>query len=240
METTLWLRVRAQRALCAAAILARAAALIVRRPRLVPVLLNPDSALIAVSRAFTCCAALSRPAFNSAIMSMCSPRARIVANNNRKLRGPLHQLEEHAQCLIKLVVFRCAESVVLPYSVLMNRITRGFYPFRKFTEIEFDDSSVVQLLPCGIGHSGLPAGVTRKRGVPGYCASARITLARSSKLVRFTELAGRIISNETDPKECGLEVCYEIAHLGVGSRPDWMGLLRVRLDVSSSFATQRS
>ncbi len=129
---------------------------------------------------------------------------------------------------------------MLPYSVLMNRITRGFYPFRKFTEIEFDDSSVVQLLPCGIGHSGLPAGVTRKRGVPGYCASARITLARSSKLVRFTELAGRIISNETDPKECGLEVCYEIAHLGVGSRPDWMGLLRVRLDVSSSFATQRS
>src|SRR2546426_10015947 len=73
METTLWLRVRAQRALCAAAILARAAALIVRRPRLVPVLFNPLSALIAVSRAFTCCAALSRSAFNCAIMSMCSP-----------------------------------------------------------------------------------------------------------------------------------------------------------------------
>ena len=33
---------------------------------------NPLSALIAVSNAFTCCAALSLSAFNSAIMSMCS------------------------------------------------------------------------------------------------------------------------------------------------------------------------
>ena len=48
METTLWPRVRAQRALCAAAILARAAALIVRLPRVVPVLFNPFRALIAV------------------------------------------------------------------------------------------------------------------------------------------------------------------------------------------------
>ena len=37
-----------------------------------PLLFNPLSALIAVSRAFTCCAALSRSAFNCAIMSMCS------------------------------------------------------------------------------------------------------------------------------------------------------------------------
>src|SRR5204863_3512883 len=72
METTFWPRVRAHRALCAAAILARAAALIVRRPRVALVLFNPLSALIAVSRAFTCCAALSRSAFNCAIMSMCS------------------------------------------------------------------------------------------------------------------------------------------------------------------------
>ncbi len=47
-----------------------------------------------------------------------------------ELCGSLHQLEEHAQCLVKLTVFRCAESVVLPYSVLMNCITRGFYSFR--------------------------------------------------------------------------------------------------------------
>ena len=80
METTLWLRVRAQRALCAAAILARAAALIVRRPPVAPVLFNPLSALIAVSNALNCCDALSRSAFNCAIMSMCSPRARIVAD----------------------------------------------------------------------------------------------------------------------------------------------------------------
>src|SRR5207245_11334755 len=79
-----------------------------------------------------------------------------------ELCGSLHQLEEHAQCLVKLTVFRCAESVVLPYSVLMNCITRGFYSFRKLSEIEFDDSSVIQLLPRGIGHSGLPAGGARK------------------------------------------------------------------------------
>src|SRR6266566_1503526 len=162
METTFWPRVRAHRALCAAAILAQAAALIVRRPRVAPVLLNPDSALIAVSRAFTCCAALSRSAFNCAIMSMCSPRARIVATNNRRLRGSLHQLEEHAQCLVKLIAFRCAEALALLYSVLMNCVTRGFYSFRKSSEIKFENGSVVQLLPRGIGHSGLPAGGARK------------------------------------------------------------------------------
>jgi len=82
---------------------------------------------------------------------MCSPRARIVANNNRRLRGSLHQLEEHAQCLVKLATFRYAEALALLYSVLMNCVTRGFYSFRKFGEIEFDDSSVVQLLPRGVG-----------------------------------------------------------------------------------------
>src|SRR5437016_8918464 len=77
METTFWPRVRAQRAFCAAEILARAAALILRGPCDTRVLFIPLSALI-VSRAFTRCAALSRSAFNCAIMSMCSPRARIV------------------------------------------------------------------------------------------------------------------------------------------------------------------
>jgi len=70
--TTFWPRVRAQRAFCAAEILARAAVLIVPRPRAAPVLFNPLSALIAVSRALTCWATLSRSAFNSEIMSMCS------------------------------------------------------------------------------------------------------------------------------------------------------------------------
>jgi hypothetical protein len=60
IETTFWPRVRAQLAFCEAEILARAAALIVRRPRVTPVLFNPLNALIAVSNAFTCCAALSR------------------------------------------------------------------------------------------------------------------------------------------------------------------------------------
>src|SRR6266702_803279 len=57
----------------AAAIRARPAADILRRGSIVPrVLFTPLSALIAVSRAFSCCAALSRSAFNCAIMSMCS------------------------------------------------------------------------------------------------------------------------------------------------------------------------
>ena len=149
METTFWPRVRAQRALCAAEILARAAALIVRRPRLVPVLLNPDSALIAVSRAFTCCAALSRSAFNSAIMSMCSPRARIVAD-----------AASYAALCINVNSTRNASSSSLRSSaVFMNCLTCGLDTFRKFGEIVFQKSSVVQVLPRGMGHSGLPAGV---------------------------------------------------------------------------------
>ena len=83
METAFWPRVRAQRAFCAAEILARAAALILAGPCDTRVLLNPLSALIAVSRASTCCAALSRSAFNTSIMSMCSPRLGIVANDSQ-------------------------------------------------------------------------------------------------------------------------------------------------------------
>src|SRR6266478_2478340 len=92
METTFWPRVRAQRALCAAEILARAAALIVRRPRADPlVLFNPLRALIAVSRALTCCAALSRSAFNCAIMSMCSSPGEDCSRYTN-LRGSLHRV----------------------------------------------------------------------------------------------------------------------------------------------------
>src|SRR6266550_9247491 len=163
METTFWPRVRAQRALCAAEILARAAALIVRRPRAdPPVLFNPLSALIAASRAFTCCAALCRSAFNCAIMSMCSPRARIVAGYS-KLCGSLHQREQHSQSIVKLLAFLRSESMSFLYSVLMNRLTCGLDAFRKFSEIEFDKSSVVQLLPRQTGHSDLPVGGARKR-----------------------------------------------------------------------------
>jgi len=88
----------AQRALCAAAILARAAALIVQRPRVAPVLFNPLSALIAVSSAFTCWAALSRSAFNCASMSMCSSPGEDCSRYKQKLCGSLHQRE---QALVK-------------------------------------------------------------------------------------------------------------------------------------------
>src|SRR5438132_2116580 len=161
IETTFcWPFTLAHLALCAAPIFARAAALIVRRPRVAPVLFIPLSALIAVSNAFTCCAALSRSAFNSAIMSMCSSPGEDCSKI--ELCGSLHQLEEHAQCLVKLIAFRCAKTLALLYSVLMDCVTRGFYSFRKSSEIKFDDSSVVQLLPSGIGHSSLPAGDARK------------------------------------------------------------------------------
>ncbi len=101
----------------------------------------PAKAASAAFSPFNCRATLSLSAFISAIMSMCSPRARIVANNNRRLRGSLHQLEEHAQCLVKLATFRCAEALALLYSVLMNCVTRGFYSFRKSSEIKFENGS---------------------------------------------------------------------------------------------------
>ena len=89
----------AQRALCAVAILARAAALIVRRSRVTPVLFNPLSALIAVSRAFTCCAALSRSAFNCTSMSMCSSPGEDCSRYKQKLCGSLHQREQHSHSI---------------------------------------------------------------------------------------------------------------------------------------------
>src|SRR6184192_2081571 len=193
---TFWPLAFAQRTFCAAEIRARAAADIFRRGLDDPVLYVPAKAASAAFSPFNCRATLSLSAFISAIMSMCSPRARIVANNNRRLRGSLHQLEEHAQCLVKLATFRCAEALALLYSVLMNCVTRRFYSFRKSSEIKFENGSVVQLLPRGVGHSGLPAGVTRKRGVPGYCASAKITIARSRTSISERS-CGRIIRHET-------------------------------------------
>src|SRR5207249_11977517 len=164
---TFWPLAFAQRAFRAAEIRARAAADIFRRGLDNPVLYVPAKAASAAFSPFNCRATLSLSAFISAIMSMCSPRARIVANNNRRLRGSLHQLEEHAQCLVKLATVHCAEALARLYSVLMNCVKRGFCSFRKSSEIEFENGSVVQLLPRGVGHSGLPAGVTRKRGGSG-------------------------------------------------------------------------
>src|SRR6266566_3265708 len=103
METSVWPRVRAQRALCAAEIRARAAALIVRRPRVAPVLFIPLSALSAVSNAFTCCAALSRSTFNCASMSIVFVSGRGLYQIQQKLRGSLHQPEQHSQSIVKLL-----------------------------------------------------------------------------------------------------------------------------------------
>src|SRR5213083_3206321 len=92
METTFcWPFTLAHLARCAAPIFVRAAALILCGPCDTRVLFNPLSALIAVSRAFTCFAALSRSAFNCAIMSMCSSPGEDCSRYS-KLRGSLHRV----------------------------------------------------------------------------------------------------------------------------------------------------
>src|SRR5207247_10490053 len=99
-------------ALCAAPILARAAALIVRCPRVALVLFNPLNALIAIFRAFTCCAALSRSAFNCAIMSMCSSPGEDCSKI--ELCGSLHQREQHSQSIVKRLAFLRSAALDLP------------------------------------------------------------------------------------------------------------------------------
>jgi len=91
-------------------------------------------------------------------MSIGSPSAGHCSKQQPELCGSLHQRKQHPQSFVQLIAFRCAEGL-LPYSVLINCLTRGFYSFRKFGEIEFDDSSVVQLLPGGVEHNNLPARV---------------------------------------------------------------------------------
>ena len=71
IDTTFWLRARAQRALCEAEIRARAAALILRG-RCDACVVFPLSARIAVSKAFNCPAILLRSFLNVVSMSMCS------------------------------------------------------------------------------------------------------------------------------------------------------------------------
>src|SRR5207245_9821352 len=115
METSVWPRVRAQRAFCEAEILARAAAPILRGPCNRGALFIPLSALIAVSRAFTCCATLSLSAFNSAIMSVCSSPGEDCSKYSRNYAcGSLHQRKQHPQSFVKLIAFlRSAELTCL-------------------------------------------------------------------------------------------------------------------------------
>src|SRR5216117_1015880 len=80
IETTFWPRARAHRAFCEAEILARAAALIVRRPRVARVLFNPLSALIAVSSAFSCVLLCHVQSSTARLCPCVLLRARIVAD----------------------------------------------------------------------------------------------------------------------------------------------------------------
>ena len=134
----------AHRALCAAAILARAAALIVRRPRGALVLFNPLNAPIAVSRALTCCAALSRSAFNCAIMSMCSSPGEDCSRYS-KLRGSLHRVNNARKAPSVLCVDELPDMRPRHVKeVWRDRIRRE----QRCTTPATRD-----------GHSGLPAGV---------------------------------------------------------------------------------
>src|SRR5213078_2490306 len=90
-------------------------------------------------------------------------RLRRDCSRYSKLCGSLHQREQHSQSIVKLLAFLRTKSMPFLYSVLMNCLTCGLDAFRKFSEIELDKSSVVQLVPRGMGHSGLPSGGARKR-----------------------------------------------------------------------------
>src|SRR5438128_12353483 len=125
IETTCcWPFTLAHLARAAAAIRARPAADILRRGPILPrVLFIPLSALIAVSRAFTCCAALSRSALNCAIMSMCSPRARIVADtaNYAALCINVNAL----QSIVKFLAFLRSAAIDLPAIASYHSLTDG-------------------------------------------------------------------------------------------------------------------
>src|SRR6266516_3315932 len=192
--TFCWPFTLAHLARAAAAMRARPAAVILGRGPAAdptPVLFTPLSALIAVSSAFTCWAALSRSAFNCASMSMCSSPGEDCSRYKQKLCGSLHQRE---QALVKRRQAPCVppqREYAFLYSVLMNCLTCGLDTFRKFIEIEFEKSGVVQILPRGIGHSGLSAGMQGSAGkFRGYCAvgsSHSSTRSNSMLSVFWTE-----------------------------------------------------
>src|SRR5205814_4686884 len=117
---------------------------------------------------------------STARLCPCVPlRARIVQEITDSGRPPLNQCNKRSQSIVNLIALLRAESAAFLYQVLTNRLMCGFYTLRKFLEIKFDHSSVVQILPSGVGHGGLPCRCARKRGeFQGYCASAVATLAQ--------------------------------------------------------------
>src|SRR5438552_7163848 len=101
---------------------------------------------------------------STARLCPCVPlRARIVQEITDSGRPPLNQCNKRSQSIVNLIALLRAESVAFLYPV-MNRLTCGFYTLRKFFEIKFDHSSVVQILPSGVGHGGLHAGVQGSEG----------------------------------------------------------------------------
>src|SRR2546426_2386635 len=95
---------------------------------------------------------------STARLCPCVPlRARIVQEITDSGRPPLNQCNKRSQSIVNLIALLRAESAAFLYQVLTNRLMCGFYTLRKFFEIKFDHSSVVQILPGGVGHSGLDA-----------------------------------------------------------------------------------
>src|SRR5438445_13506086 len=95
----------------------------VRRPRGPRLVVVPPNAAIAIFRAFTCCAALSRSAFNCAIMSMCSSPGEDCSKI--ELCGSLHQREQHSQSIVKRLAFLRSAAIDLPAIASYHSLTDG-------------------------------------------------------------------------------------------------------------------
>src|SRR6266576_3919328 len=111
---------------------------------------------------------------STARLCPCVPlRARIVQEITDSGRPPLNQCNKRSQSIVNLIALLRAESAAFLYQVLTNRLMCGFYTLRKFLEIKFDHSSVVQILPSGVGHGGLHTGVQGSEGSSGDTAPRR-------------------------------------------------------------------
>ena len=132
METTFWPRVRAQRAFCAAEILARAAALIVRRPRVAPVLFNPQSLDRGIQSVdLLCCLVPLSLQLRDYVHVFASGED---CSRYSKLRGSL-QREQHAQCVVSAAIDLPAiasyHSLTDGHAVTTRRADRLALPHRR-------------------------------------------------------------------------------------------------------------
>jgi hypothetical protein len=112
-------------------------------------------------------------------MSMCSSPGE-DCSKHQKLRGSLHQREQHSQSIVKLFVFRFAKALALLYSVLMDCMTRAASACSG-SLVRSNSRMAALYNSCHVG-SGIAASLLdarKARWNSGCCVSAIITLARS-------------------------------------------------------------